>query len=310
MRRALAGGGAAVLLLAASWSLADQQATLAVLLVGALLLAAAACGDVAPGPLAGLAAALGTAGLVAAGAARGLQAEQVGGSLLLAIPALAGGAALLDRERSRYLEAVAVGAGVLAGALAVQDAGWLSWVLAGAGLVTLATALRPDRRAAAVGGGLLLSASSWIRLADAGVDAPEPYVLPLAVVALLLGHLRRRDVPGTRSWQAYAPGLSVLLVPSLLASFDDDSVTRALLVGAAALTVLLLGVRERLQAPLSIGGAVLAVDALQLLGPAAAALPRWSTIGAAGTLLVVVGATYEQRRGELARLRLAYDALT
>ena len=55
--------------------------------------------------------------------------------------------------------------------------------------------------------------------------------------------------------------------------------------------------------------AVLAVDALQLLGPVAAALPRFVSIGAAGTLLLVVGATYEQRRREVSRLRASYDSL-
>lgn len=64
------------------------------------------------------------------------------------------------------------------------------------------------------------------------------------------------------------------------------------------------------QAPLLLGGGVLAVDALRLLGPYAAALPRWLTLGAAGLLLVGVGATYEQRRRDVTRLRERYDALT
>ena len=49
--------------------------------------------------------------------------------------------------------------------------------------------------------------------------------------------------------------------------------------------------------------------ALDLLGPYAAALPRWLSLGGAGTLLLVVGATYEQRRRDLARLREGFDAL-
>lgn len=81
-------------------------------------------------------------------------------------------------------------------------------------------------------------------------------------------------MPGTRSWQAYAPGLSVLLLPSLLASLDDDTATRALLIGGLALAVLLVGARARLQAPLAIG------------------------------------ATYEQRRREVCRLRETYAALS
>ncbi|MCY7366431.1 MAG: hypothetical protein LH469_14140, partial [Frankiaceae bacterium] len=66
----------------------------------------------------------------------------------------------------------------------------------------------------------------------------------------------------------------------------------------------------RLQAPLAIGGGVLAADAVLLLAPYAAALPRWMVLGAAGTLLVTVGATYERRRRDLAVLRERYDALS
>jgi hypothetical protein len=148
-----------------------------------------------------------------------------------------------------------------------------------------------------------------VRLADAGVTAPEPYVLPLAAVALVLGHLRRRAEATTRSWAAYGPGLVLALVPSLLASLEGTSLVRPLLVGLAALVVLLVGARTGLQAPLAVGAGVLAVDALDLLGPYAAALPRWLSLGGAGALLLVVGATYEQRRRDVARLRERYDAL-
>jgi hypothetical protein len=199
--------------------------------------------------------------------------------------------------------------GTAAVVLAAADPGWLSWTLAGLGIVCLAGALRRDRRWLAPAGGLLLAASSWVRLVEAGVSDPEPYVLPLAVVALVLGHLRRRAVPGTGSFAAYGAGLSALLLPSLLAALAGGPLWRPLVLAGVALVVVLLGVRGRLQAPLLIGGVVLAVDALRLLGPHAAALPRWVVLGAAGALLLGVGATYEQRLQDLAGLRARYDAL-
>jgi uncharacterized membrane protein len=104
-------------------------------------------------------------------------------------------------------------------------------------------------------------------------------------------------------------GLTLLLVPSLLASLDDATLTRPLLLAAVSIAVLLIGASQRLQAPIVVGGAVLAIDALQLLTPYAAALPRWMTLGAAGLLLVVVGATYEQRRRDVSLLRQRLDAL-
>jgi hypothetical protein len=306
----LAAAGTAVLLLACAWSVADRTATLVVLPLAAAALAAGSR-RAHPAPGAALTGLLGAAELAAVGAAEGLAADQVGGLLLLAVAALAAtalAATALGTARPG-LEAAAAVTGLVAVLMAAGDAGWLSWTLAGLALIALATGLRPDRRAVALAGGLLLSASSWVRLADAGVDDPEPYVLPLALAALALGHLRRRSAPSTSSFAAYGPGLSALLLPSLLASYAGSPLWRPLSLGAVALAVVLLGARGRLQAPLVLGGAVLAADALLLLAPYAAALPRWLALAAAGALLLAVGATYEQRLRDLARLRDRYDAL-
>ena len=90
-----------------------------------------------------------------------------------------------------------------------------------------------------------------------------------------------------------------MLVPSLLRAVDDPGLWRPLLLGLTALAVLVVGVMRRLQAPLVIGGTVLAVDALVQLSPFLAdlydAVPRWTWIGATGLLLLGLGATYEAR---------------
>jgi hypothetical protein len=300
------GAGGAVGLLAGVWSLADRDATLLVLAVLTLLFAGVA---VRRGEAAAVAALTAGGLLAAVGAARGLSTEQVGGLLLMAPAALVAVTFVLTRVRRIAVELAAGLLAATAVVLTVEDPGWLSWALALTGLIALADALHDDRRIVAAAGGLLLAASSWVRLADAGVSAPEPYVVPLGLVALVLGMLRRQQEPSTRSFAAYSPGLSLLLIPSLVASFDDATLTRPLLLGAAALGVLLVGATQRLQAPIVIGAAVLTVDALQLLAPYAATLPRWLTLGAAGLLLVGVGATYEQRRRDVTRLREPYDAL-
>lgn len=100
-----------------------------------------------------------------------------------------------------------------------------------------------------------------------------------------------------------------MLVPSLLASLDDVTPLRAVLLLPAAALVVIMGVSERLRAPLVLGGGVLVVDGLHLLAPYAPAFPRWSLLALVGTVLVVLGATYEQRRQELARMRDRYAAL-
>ncbi len=287
-------------LVAATWSLADQTATLVVLPCLAVLAGVAAL--VAPAAT-GVALVLVGAELAAAGAAGGLTTAGVG-SLLVAATAVAVVATFLLRGTNRV--AAEVAAAVLAGSsvlLSVEDVDALSWTLAVSGLLALLVAVRPDRRVVGIGGGLLLSASSWVRLADAGVRAPEPYVLPLAVAALVAGHLRRRANPRIGSLEAYGTGLSLALVPVLLRSIADDSPTRGLLLLVACALVVLVGAQQRLRAPLLLGGAVLVVDALVLLAPYAAALPRWTVLATVGGGLVAVGATYEQRRRDLERVR-------
>jgi hypothetical protein len=280
--------------LAGAWSLADRETSLVVL---PLLAALAAVVAVRPwrAPVTAVATAaagaLGAAALAAAGAARGLSSDQVGGLLLVVPAALVVAARRPAGCAGTPHTGPPPSSAVLAVALASGDVGWSSWALVGTGLLALAVALDADRRALAPVGALLLSASSWVRLADAGVGAPEPYVVPVAVLALALGHLRVRRAPGTRSMAAYAPGLALLLLPSLVVAVDGAGAARPLLLGAAALGVLLAGVARRLQAPLVLGGGTLAVLALDQLAPYAAAVPRWSALAAAGTLLVVVGAT-------------------
>ena len=304
--KTLLAAGCATALCASVWSIADREATLTVLPVVALLALVLSFREPV---LAGAGAVLAGASLAAFGASRDLSAEQVGG-LLLIVPAVCVG--LSTVLRGTYRIAVEVAAALLATTsivLAVDDPGWLSWTVATSGLLCLAVAVRPDRREVGLVGGLLLSASSWVRLADAGVHAPEPYVVPLALAALVFGHLRRRTAPGTRSFEAYAPGLSLALFPTLLKAIGDPTPTRGLLLLVVCVGLVTAGARERLQAPLVIGGSVLAVDALHLLAPYASALPRWSLLAAAGALLVGVGATYEQRLREMTRMRERYAAL-
>ena len=83
-----------------------------------------------------------------------------------------------------------------------------------------------------------------------------------------------------------------------------------MLLGLAALSITLLGGGHQLQAPLLLGGAVLALDALHELAPyivqVTDALPRWALPALAGLLLLALGATYEQRIRDVRRVR---DAL-
>jgi len=305
---ALVGSGAAVAVLASGWSLADEQATLAVLPVAAAVLGALAVR--APGLLTATALLLAGGEVAAVAVSQDLAQEQVGAWLLAAAAAPLGLTFLL-RGLHRYgAEAAAALLATTAVLLATPDAGWLSWTLAGAGLLALADAVHRDRRGVAVLGGLLLTGSSWVRLVDAEVTAPEPYVAPVAAIALGLGFLRRRTHPGLDTLSAFGPGLAFALVPSLLRSFADETPTRGVLLLMVCVLLVLLGAQTRTRAGLVVGGALAVVDGLHLLAPYAAALPRWLPLALLGLLLVVLGATYEKRLQDLRALRERYERLT
>ena len=203
---------------------------------------------------------------------------------------------------------------VVAGAAALPALGlaagdrnllWVALLAVGVGVALVATT--PERRQAGWVSGLLLAASSWVRLALADVTAPEAYTVPSGVALLVVGFVRRRKEPAYGSWRAYGSGLALVLVPSLLRAVTDAGDLRPLLLALAALLVLALGVRYRLQAPLALGALVLGIDAVVQLAPYLVALyeavPRWVAIGLIGLALLGAGATYEQRVRDLRRVR-------
>lgn len=167
--------------------------------------------------------------------------------------------------------------------------------------------MRADRRRVGYAAGALFLLATWVRLASWDVTMPEAYTLPATVPALVVGFLRRRRDPAASSWTAYGPGLAATLLPSLAASWGDAHWQRPLLLGTAALLVTLTGARHRLQAPLVIGGTVLALDALHELAPyivqVVDTLPRWLPPALAGMLLLAIGATYEQRLRDARKVR-------
>ncbi|MET9899296.1 hypothetical protein [Streptomyces sp. NPDC006446] len=289
-------------------ALASEPATLTVLAALTALFAAAALRP-GPGPVAAPAS-LGyaTALACATGTSLGWQPQHIA-LLVLVVPVVAAlSAARVDDVPTRVsVEVTGAVAGLVAVALTVTDPAMLATVLALCGVIAAGTAVREDRRPVGYAATALFVMAAWVRLAAWGVGSPEAYTLPVTVPALLVGALRRRRDTAVSSWTAYAPGLSVTLVPSLLAAWGDAYWQRPLLLGAAALAVTLLGARHRLQAPLVLGGGVLALDALHELAPyivqVVDALPRWMPPALAGLVLLALGATYEQRIRDARRVR-------
>jgi hypothetical protein len=170
--------------------------------------------------------------------------------------------------------------------------------LAGAAVITTAL-LHPDHRRLAWAGGLLLAAATWVRLYDVGVQAPEAYTLPTAVVLLLVGLHRLRTDPEAGTVPTLLAGLSLATVPTLLWALVDPLSARAVVIGLVCLVLLVGGSALRWTAPVLVGWLGGAALVLRELGPYAEQTPQWVIIGAAGVVLVTSGITWEARVRDL-----------
>src|SRR5207248_326280 len=106
-----------------------------------------------------------------------------------------------------------------------------------------------------------------------------------------IAHARR---PLTSTWQTLGPGLVTAMAPTVLLALGDPGLVRPLGALAAGAVLVLVGARQRWQAPLGVGGLTIVVLGLQQLAPMVEQLPRWVSFGAAGLVLITVGATYER----------------
>jgi hypothetical protein len=203
-------------------------------------------------------------------------------------------------EWSGYLSAL------LAGAMAYNSPAHLAVLLAAWGAVLGLSATRPGRSPSqrrflfwtAVGFEIV---GWWLFISLANVALPEAYTLPFAALTMLIGALEARTRPELSSWAAYGPALLAAFVPTIgivLATDAGDLREVLLLLGAVA--TLIVGSRTRQQAPVVVGAAATVIAAahfaVTLVGP-------WLVLVPVGVILLVIGATNENRRRTQERLR-------
>lgn len=138
------------------------------------------------------------------------------------------------------------------------------------------------------------------------LDVPvEAFTVTSGALAVVLGALRLRAVPGLRSWPALGPGLLLALVPTLVLA-ADGALWRIVGLVVVAAAVVAVGAARRLQAAVVVGALVLVGHAVVQLAPYVADLTtsqwRWVVFAVVGAGLLALGATYER---QLVRLRLA-----
>jgi len=210
-------------------------------------------------------------------------------------------------ETGSLLAAAAVAALGLATVPLGASAGWLAGYLTLVGAaVTIHSLLHADRRPAGWLGGGFLAAATWVRLADLGVEQPEPYTLPTALALVVVGLLHLRRSPNASTFQALGPGLALALLPSLIWVYQEPFSLRAVLLGMACLALVVVGVQLGWSALLTYGATVGVLVVLRETAPLIGnGVPRWVLFGIAGTVLVAMGVSWEQRTRD-ARAVLGY----
>ena len=210
------------------------------------------------------------------------------------------------RREAATVEWTGYASALLAGALAYNSPAHLAALLAAWGAVLGLAASRPGRspnnlRALfwlAVGFELV---GWWLFIALADVALPEAYTLPFAALALLAGVLEVRQRPELSSWAAYGPALLAAFVPTIgIVLATDAGDLRELLLLLGAVATLIVGSRLQQQAPVVVGAAATAIAAIHfavtLVGP-------WLVLVPVGVVLLLLGATNENRRRTQERLK-------
>ncbi len=200
--------------------------------------------------------------------------------------------------------------GALAGLAAADGPNPFSVGLAVVVVVASAHVTRPTRRipatAIAVTAALCLV---WLQLWDADVRLVEAYSLPAAAAVGAAGWWQMRRDPNVGSWPTLGPALVIAAAPSALVAIVETEVVRPLTVLGIAVAMTIVGASRGLRAPLVVGSVTAVIMAVDQLFPVAARLPRWVGIGAAGVVLLVVGATFERQRRRVVDAYARYRSL-
>jgi hypothetical protein len=150
----------------------------------------------------------------------------------------------------------------------------------------------------------------------------EAFSVPLGIALIAAGaiplHRTRDDEAKARSiiawpvgfsgsWATVAPGIVVLMLPSILATGTDPLTARAVFVIALALAFILIGAIRRLAAPFILGLIALPIENVVVfavhIGRDIGALPWWITLATAGAVLLILAVTSERREAGSAGVR-------
>ena len=152
-------------------------------------------------------------------------------------------------------------------------------------------------------------ATGWIAIVGAGIavigalltGAIHPVELgtiPVAGALVVTGALTLSRTPAARTWPWLAPGVAVLLVPSLIATADHPPVWRLVGLGVGGVTIIIVSAVLRLQAPFLVAVVVVLIHAIATFAPQIRAIYEsvewWLWFVPVGIAVVVFAARFEK----------------
>ena len=234
--------------------------------------------------------------------ANGLDLGQTGLALCVGAVVWSGLAAVVDgRWRLPFLAAAGAGLALgLATAGAADDPGPFCTALLVTGSLGIGAGLATGRPWLAHLGAAAGTAGIFGHLALAGVDASEPYVLPVAAQMLAWGWQARRGdgqppaQPKVSSWLTYAPPVVLLGGTALAERMTAGPGWHALVAGAVGLVAVVAGGWGRTAGPLVMGTAILVTLTVHESLGTLATVPTWAWLATGGTILLAVGIALER----------------
>ena len=160
----------------------------------------------------------------------------------------------------------------------------------------------PHRRVAALSSIIVAGAVGLLEF-GLGALAPIEWIsVPIALALIVTGALHLARTPGARSWAWLAPGVGILLVPSLIATAFSAPLWRLVALGVVGVAIIAVSAILRLQAPLLIASAVVLVHAVATFSPQIRAVYElvewWVWIAIGGAIVVALSIRFEaSRRG-------------
>ena len=232
--------------------------------------------------------------------ANGLDLGQTGLALCVGAVVWAGLAAVVDgRWRLPFLAAAGAGLALGLGTTgAADDPGAFSTALLVTGSLGIGAGLATGRSWLAHVGAAAATTGLFGHLALAGVDASEPYVVPVAAQLLAWGWQARHPSPnahpGLSSWLTYAPPVVLLGGAALAERMVGGPGWHALVAGAVGVLAVAAGGWGRTAGPLVTGTAILVTLTVHESLGTLAGVPTWAWLAAGGTVLLATGIALER----------------